>query len=696
VTSRNDDLLRIDVRTGIPFRPKQVLVGCLGHGAVDVPTGITARCVAVVNLPPLNTQCSAAEGRARSRLSTAQPDLTSCDRNAPTEKNGKLMSSVSPSNALSPRVMLATGVHAQPGVYALLLGSGVSRSAGISTGWEIVQHLVRKAAAASAPDDAESLALAKSDPEAWWAEHGEGDLGYSSLLAAIAPSSAARQGLLAEYFVATDKDRDSGLKLPTVGHRAIAELVKAEWIKVIVTTNFDKLMEQALDAVGVAHQVIARPDAASAVTPLAHATATIIKLHGDWTDLEFRNTIDELDEYPQSWIDFLRQVFNEYGLLISGWSAEWDKALVRVLEATPRRYPLYWDSRSSKSGVARNLLAQHGGHVIQAESADELFTSLAASVEALARLAEPPLTTAMAVARLKRALPNPLRRIELRDLILDHTRDLADALFAAQPNSARDISVVNVYLDTMFEAIRPTLTLLVNGVRYDDGTYTGLWVEAIQAILDRRTSIAGQMVQTYDELRNYPALLALRAMSIEAVRQGKDDVLIALLTMPHWDDPFHAGRSAVAADVLHLLNVLDGDVVNALPRWGNNVSGWVFPPSHLLKVVLEDFFVDNGLDAAQYRDLCDEVEYRTGLVQFLLPQDRPGYHRNPIAGEFILDDRWDYIGNSLDNAAPDAEIRFREFTSRRGHAAWDDLLGDLPLEDVLVSYRSILQKYMRR
>jgi hypothetical protein len=58
------------------------------------------------------------------------------------------MSSASPKNTLSTRVMLATGIHAQPGVYALLLGSGVSRSAGISTGWEIVQHLVQKAAAA--------------------------------------------------------------------------------------------------------------------------------------------------------------------------------------------------------------------------------------------------------------------------------------------------------------------------------------------------------------------------------------------------------------------------------------------------------------------------------------------------------------------------------------------------------------------
>lgn len=44
------------------------------------------------------------------------------------------MTESAPRNVLDPLVMLATGMHAQPGVYALLLGSGVSTGAGIPTG----------------------------------------------------------------------------------------------------------------------------------------------------------------------------------------------------------------------------------------------------------------------------------------------------------------------------------------------------------------------------------------------------------------------------------------------------------------------------------------------------------------------------------------------------------------------------------
>lgn len=39
---------------------------------------------------------------------------------------------------------LAFSVQANPGVYAVLIGSGVSRSANIPTGWEITLDLARK------------------------------------------------------------------------------------------------------------------------------------------------------------------------------------------------------------------------------------------------------------------------------------------------------------------------------------------------------------------------------------------------------------------------------------------------------------------------------------------------------------------------------------------------------------------------
>ena len=53
-----------------------------------------------------------------------------------------------PAGGVDGRVALATAIHAAPGVYAVLVGSGMSSAAGIPTGWQVVQDLIRKIAIA--------------------------------------------------------------------------------------------------------------------------------------------------------------------------------------------------------------------------------------------------------------------------------------------------------------------------------------------------------------------------------------------------------------------------------------------------------------------------------------------------------------------------------------------------------------------
>ncbi|SFK79327.1 hypothetical protein [Methylocapsa palsarum] len=48
---------------------------------------------------------------------------------------------------LDPFDALALSLHHNPGVFALLVGSGLSRAADIPTGWDITVELVRRLAA---------------------------------------------------------------------------------------------------------------------------------------------------------------------------------------------------------------------------------------------------------------------------------------------------------------------------------------------------------------------------------------------------------------------------------------------------------------------------------------------------------------------------------------------------------------------
>jgi hypothetical protein len=47
---------------------------------------------------------------------------------------------------IDPSVSLAVTVQSNKGVYALLVGSGLSRSAGVPTGWDVMTDLIRRVA----------------------------------------------------------------------------------------------------------------------------------------------------------------------------------------------------------------------------------------------------------------------------------------------------------------------------------------------------------------------------------------------------------------------------------------------------------------------------------------------------------------------------------------------------------------------
>jgi NAD-dependent SIR2 family protein deacetylase len=75
---------------------------------------------------------------------------------------------------------------------------------------------------------------------------------------------------------------ESGDKAPTAAHRAIARMVRSGSIKVIVTLNFDRLMEQAVRAEGVEPTVVASTADIEGLAPMNTLDCCIIHLHGDY------------------------------------------------------------------------------------------------------------------------------------------------------------------------------------------------------------------------------------------------------------------------------------------------------------------------------------------------------------------------------------------------------------------------------
>ena len=181
----------------------------------------------------------------------------------------------------------------------------------------------------------------------------------------------------------------------------------------------NRLVETALKDEGIVPTILSSPDQVQGALPLIHTQCCVFKVHGDYLDTRIRNSPAELDQYPPEFDQLLDRIFGEFGLVVCGWSAEWDSALRKAIyRASSRRFTTYWAARGQPSDEAQRLIDHRRAQVIPIEDADAFFQTLQQNVESIDEFSQPhPLSTEAAVASLKRYIPDPSHRIRLSDLV---------------------------------------------------------------------------------------------------------------------------------------------------------------------------------------------------------------------------------------------------------------------------------------
>ena len=474
---------------------------------------------------------------------------------------------------IDPAHTLAFSIQGNPGVYALLLGSGVSRTSGIPTGWDITLNLIEKLAAVHGDNPG-------PDPASWYFEKYGKEPEYSELLDRLTRTSAERQQLLREYFEPNGQELEEGRKQPTEAHRGIAALAAQGYIRVILTTNFDHLIENALREVGVEPTILSSPDQVHGALPLIHTRCCVIKLHGDYLDTRIRNTPCELQTYPPEFDKLLDQVLDEFGLIVCGWSAEWDEALRNsVYRCQSRRFATYWATRGQPGEEAKRLIDHRRADVLLIDGADNFFHTLREYVEAVEEFSRPhPLSTQATVTAMKRYMSEPRYRIQFADLVDETVRKVVETTsgesFGAQaPSLSGDSFAKRVQ---GYDAACSTLLAMA--------PVAGFWAERDQYLIWER---AISRLVTTDErsgntvwlsFKRYPALLLLIGLGIGSVEAGRLDFLGHLLSVRIQED----NKEMVPAVVSLGVRCLPGDagtVAKSLPGIGNArlpMSDWIY------------------------------------------------------------------------------------------------------------------------
>ncbi|MDA2643531.1 SIR2 family protein [Bacillus cereus] len=404
---------------------------------------------------------------------------------------------------------LSFSMEANKGVYALLLGSGISYSADIPTGWGILKELCRRI-----------MELNKEiheDPIQWYQNYYGQPPAYDEVIEMLAKTSTERVGLLAEFFEPQEGD-EAYVKRPTKAHKEIAKLVKEGYIKVIVTTNFDRLMEQALDELDIQYQTLYHESDIDGMKPLTHANCTVLKIHGDYRDTRFKNVSNELKEYPPVLSNLLKQIFDEYGIITSGWSAEWDTALRDTIKSVKgRRYSWYWHAyNETLCEHAESLLKWRDGiKIVNGNGADSFFSLLSENVESISKLKKSsPENVQMKINKLKKFITNDLE-IELYEMMTEETQMLVQFIRSLDFNVSATSETKGEYIEKIKEKSR-TLAIMLTILTYysRNKKHESIITETLERLT---TAMTREGVTTFICFSKLPAIIGLYSAGIAAV-----------------------------------------------------------------------------------------------------------------------------------------------------------------------------------
>jgi len=556
-------------------------------------------------------------------------------------------------------INLSFSMHSGPGTLALLLGSGISQGAGIPTGWDIVLDLIKKLATLEGEPNIEN-------PEQWFKERYHEEPKYSFLVGRIAPSQTDRRNLLKNYIEPNEEDQEKGSKVPSQSHKAIAQLVKNCNVRVILTTNIDQLLETALKEIGITPIVIFNDDSLEGAMPYVHSECTIIKLHGDYLDTRIKNTPDELAQYSEKMNAYLDRILEEFGLVICGWSANWDIALRDALYRRNNwRFSTYWAYKQDLSSYASNLKEHLEAISLQIENADKFFQKLSENIDALKRFERPhPLSVPLAIAQVKKFIVEDKYRIQLHDLFQEEINNLYNQLRSERFN-IKDLKIPNDQYRSVFqkrmqeyeELLKMSIGIFSTYAFHGTMHSPKPIVDAIERLLQMPYQ---EGLATFIKLQHYPAYLLNYSIGIAALEAENYNALFSLLTKPQNNENSIPGNSL---QLLQTWNVF-GSAADFVPTPLDKMRSRTPVNDHIFEFLCEQLKVLIG-DSKKYENTFDLFEYLLGLTY--VDQNFPDLTNSQVHGT-IGRFKWKYgrWSRFVDQKSP-IDIFFQEGISQENN-----------------------------
>jgi hypothetical protein len=209
--------------------------------------------------------------------------------------------------------------------YDLFLGSGASTTSGIPSGNDLTLHFKREILSSQNQINNKAIYDLKIEAnrkkiESFFDDTNIGNP-YAHYFQQCYPYSDDRKNFL------TNIVRD---KKPSIGFLCTAALVGNNKFNTIWTTNFDDLIEKAINTLDYKSCTIISPENAASVKNYRDDIPQVVKLHGDFRYDPLQNTKEELQNLENNLYQYFVSAMQKKGLLVIGYSGN-DESIIKTL-----------------------------------------------------------------------------------------------------------------------------------------------------------------------------------------------------------------------------------------------------------------------------------------------------------------------------------------------------------------------------
>jgi hypothetical protein len=324
-------------------------------------------------------------------------------------------------------------------------------------------------------------------------------------------------------------------------------------------------------------------------------------------DTRIKNTPEELAHFDRRLNRLLNRVFDEFGLIVCGWSGKWDIALRdTIARCKSRRFATYWTTLEDPIEEAKRLIQLRGAEVIQIQGADQFFEELAEKVSALEEYQKPhPLSAKTAVISLKRYIETH-QPIRVNDLMYNAVETLIER--QSDENSRREHTNPNA--ETFLNSVRcyeamtgVSRDLMAVGCHWGKTEHRKTWVRCLERVANNRSKSSSV---PWAGLSLYPALILLYSGGLAAIAGSDYETFGALLLQAR---TFYYGKEEPLVAQVNTVSVIDYSLQREVfdRRYLAPLSQHLFVH---LRPVVHEFLPDD----TRYRKCFDRFEYLLALV----------------------------------------------------------------------------------